>query len=78
MDWTQKVRQVNLRVSVQGHSFLEVIIENRKIFKKLKLAQEVYDKNFLNKRVSYIYENKNEIKKFLITFKKHFFYIWQV
>ena len=60
-------------MSVQGHSFLEVIIENRKIFKKLKLAQEVYDKNFLNKRVSYIYENKNEIKKFLITFKKHFF-----
>lgn len=48
-------------------------MENSKIFKKIKLAQEVYDKNFLNREFLYIYEDKNEIKKFLITFKKQNF-----
>ena len=50
-------------------------MSSSKIFKKLKLAQEVYDENFLNKEFLYSYENKNEIKKFSITFKKQFFYI---
>lgn len=48
-------------------------MKNSKIFKKIKLAQEVYDKNFLNREFLYIYEDKNEIKKFLITFKKQNF-----
>ena len=48
-------------------------MNSSKIFKKLKLAQEVYDKNFLNKEFLYIYEEKGEIKKFLITFKKQNF-----
>ena len=48
-------------------------MSSSKIFKKLKLAQEVYDENFLNKEFLYIYENKNEIKKFSITFKKQNF-----
>ena len=48
-------------------------MDSSKIFKKLKLAQEVYDENFLNKEFLYIYEEKGEIKKFLITFKKQNF-----
>ena len=48
-------------------------MDSGKIFKKLRLAQKVYDENFLNKEFLYIYENKNEIKKFLITFKKQNF-----
>lgn len=48
-------------------------MDSGKIFKKLKLAQKVYDENFLNKEFLYIYENKNEIKKFSITFKKQNF-----
>ena len=48
-------------------------MDSGKIFKKLRLAQKVYDENFLNKEFLYIYENKNEIKKFSITFKKQNF-----
>ena len=35
-------------------------MDSSKIFKKLKLAQEVYDENFLNKEFLYI---KNQYKK---------------
>ncbi|WP_246824817.1 PBECR4 domain-containing protein [Fusobacterium sp. HMSC065F01] len=48
-------------------------MDSGKIFKKLRLAQKGYDENFLNKEFLYIYENKNEIKKFSITFKKQNF-----